>query len=56
MGILRSTKTGREVGQVLRKEAALVFATGYQTNLGAIPALVGRNKLLLSIGKIMQAL
>jgi 8-amino-7-oxononanoate synthase len=26
-----------------RKEAALVFATGYQTNLGTISALLGRN-------------
>jgi 8-amino-7-oxononanoate synthase len=26
-----------------RKEAAVVFATGYQTNLGTISALVGRN-------------
>jgi 8-amino-7-oxononanoate synthase len=27
----------------LRQEAAVVFATGYQTNLGTISALVGRN-------------
>lgn len=31
----------------LRKEAALVFATGYQTNLGAISALVGRNDVAI---------
>ena len=32
-----------KLARFLRKEAALVFATGYQTNLGAISALVGRN-------------
>ncbi len=30
-----------------RKDAALVFATGYQTNLGAISALVGRNDVAI---------
>jgi 8-amino-7-oxononanoate synthase len=30
-----------------RKEAAVVFATGYQTNLGAISALVGRNDVVI---------
>ena len=30
-----------------RKEAALVFATGYQTNLGTISALLGRNDVAL---------
>ncbi len=30
------------IAEVLGKEAALVFTTGYQTNLGAISALVGR--------------
>jgi len=30
-----------------RKEAAAVFATGYQTNLGAISALVGRNDMAI---------
>jgi 8-amino-7-oxononanoate synthase len=30
-----------------RKEAAVVFATGYQTNLGTISALVGRNDEVL---------
>jgi 8-amino-7-oxononanoate synthase len=29
------------------KEAAVVFATGYQTNLGAIAALVGRNDVII---------
>jgi 8-amino-7-oxononanoate synthase len=33
----------KKLARFLRKEAALVFATGYQTNLGAISALVGRN-------------
>ncbi|MBM4325009.1 MAG: pyridoxal phosphate-dependent aminotransferase family protein, partial [Deltaproteobacteria bacterium] len=32
-----------KLARFFRKEAALVFATGYQTNLGAISALVGRN-------------
>ncbi|GBE14413.1 8-amino-7-oxononanoate synthase [bacterium BMS3Abin14] len=31
-----------------RKEAALVFATGYQTNLGVISALVGRGDVAVS--------
>ena len=30
-----------------RKEAALVFATGYQTNLGTISALLGRNDVAI---------
>lgn len=30
-----------------RQEAAVVFATGYQTNLGAISALVGRNDTII---------
>jgi 8-amino-7-oxononanoate synthase len=33
----------KKLARFLRKEAALVFATGYQTNLGVISALVGRN-------------
>src|SRR4030043_47141 len=33
----------KKLARFFRKEAALVFATGYQTNLGAIPALVGRD-------------
>ncbi len=32
-----------KLAKFLRKEAALVFATGYQTNLGVISALVERN-------------
>jgi len=31
----------------LRQEAAVIFATGYQTNLGAISALVGRNDTII---------
>ncbi len=30
-----------------RKEAAVIFATGYQTNLGTISALVGRNDVAI---------
>jgi 8-amino-7-oxononanoate synthase len=33
----------KKLARFLRKDAALVFATGYQTNLGVISALVGRN-------------
>ena len=32
-----------KLARFFRKEAALVFATGYQTNLGTIGALLGRN-------------
>ena len=32
-----------KLARFFRKEAAIVFATGYQTNLGAISSLVGRN-------------
>jgi 8-amino-7-oxononanoate synthase len=32
----------------MRKDAALVFATGMQTNLGAISALVGRNDVVVT--------
>jgi 8-amino-7-oxononanoate synthase len=32
-----------KLARFFRKEAAVVFATGYQTNLGAISTLVGRN-------------
>ena len=37
----------KKLTRFLRKEAALVFATGYQTNLGAIPALVGRDDVAI---------
>jgi len=33
----------KKLARFFRKEAALVFATGYQTNLGTISALLGRN-------------
>jgi 8-amino-7-oxononanoate synthase len=36
-----------KLARFFRKEAALVFATGYQTNLGAISALVGRNDVAI---------
>jgi hypothetical protein len=32
------------LARFFRKEAALVFAAGYQTNLGVISALVGRKE------------
>ena len=34
-----------KLARFFRKEAAVVFATGYQTNLGAISTLVGRNDI-----------
>ncbi len=36
-----------ELAEFVGKEAALVFSTGYQTNLGSISALVGRNDVAL---------
>src|SRR4030066_1722975 len=36
-----------KLARFFRKEAALVFATGYQTNLGPIGALLGRNDLAI---------
>jgi 8-amino-7-oxononanoate synthase len=36
-----------KLAHFFRKEAALVFATGYQTNLGAISALLGRNDVAI---------
>jgi len=36
-----------KLARFFRKEAALVFATGYQTNLGVISALVGRNDVAI---------
>ncbi len=37
-----------ELAEFLNKEAALVFSTGFQTNLGAIAALAGRNDFIIS--------
>src|SRR5512147_981714 len=36
-----------KLARFFRKEGALVFATGYQTNLGAISALIGRNDIAI---------
>ena len=38
----------RELAELKGAEAALFFGSGYQTALGAIPALVGRGDLILS--------
>lgn len=38
-------KLERRLAEFLGKEAACVFSTGYQTNLGAIQALIGRGEL-----------
>lgn len=35
------------LAQFLKKEKAIVFSTGYQTNLGAISALIGRNDVAI---------
>ena len=37
----------KKLARFFRKESALVFATGYQTNLGVISALVGRNDVAI---------
>ncbi len=37
----------KKLARFFRKEAALVFATGYQTNLGTISALLGRNDVAI---------
>ncbi len=37
-----------ELAEFLNKEAALVFSTGFQTNLGVIASLVGRNDHIFS--------
>ena len=37
-----------ELARFLQKEAALVFSTGFQTNLGVIATLVGRNDHIFS--------
>ncbi len=37
----------RKLARFFRKEAALVFSTGYQTNLGTISALLGRNDVAI---------
>ena len=37
-----------ELAAFLNKEAALVFSTGFQSNLGVIPTLVGRNDHVFS--------
>jgi 8-amino-7-oxononanoate synthase len=37
----------KKLAGFFRKEAALVFATGYQTNLGVISSLVGRNDVAI---------
>jgi 8-amino-7-oxononanoate synthase len=37
----------RELAEFFGTEAALVFSTGYQTNLGVIAALVGRNDVVI---------
>ena len=38
----------KRLAEYVEKEAALVFSTGYQTNLGTISALVGRNEYVIT--------
>jgi 8-amino-7-oxononanoate synthase len=38
----------RRLAEFVGKEAALVFSTGYQTNLGTISSLVGRNDFVIT--------
>jgi 8-amino-7-oxononanoate synthase len=38
----------RRLAQFIGKEAVLVFSTGFQTNLGAISALVGRGDIVIT--------
>jgi 7-keto-8-aminopelargonate synthetase-like enzyme len=45
-------KLEEKLARFFRKEAALVFATGYQTNLGAISALVGRNDVAILLFRV----
>jgi len=37
-----------ELAKLVGKEASLVFATGYQANLGAISAMVGKNEFIVT--------
>ena len=37
----------RRLAEFVGKEAALVFSTGYQTNLGTVSALLGKNDVAI---------
>ncbi len=39
-------KLEEELADFMQKEAALVFSTGFQTNLGTIPTLVGKDDII----------
>ena len=41
------TKLERDLAEFLHKEAVMTFSTGFQTNLGIISAIVGRNDYIL---------
>jgi len=41
------TKLERELAEFLHKEAVMTFSTGFQSNLGIISAIVGRNDYIL---------
>ncbi|KJR43495.1 2-amino-3-ketobutyrate CoA ligase [Candidatus Magnetoovum chiemensis] len=48
------TQLEEKLAQFMRKEAALVFSTGFQVNLGVISALVGKNDTVV-IDKLNHA-
>lgn len=41
------TKLEKELAEFLHKEAVMTFSTGFQTNLGIISAIVGRNDYII---------
>lgn len=40
-------KLEEEIARVMKREKALIFSTGYQTNLGAISTLAGRDDIII---------
>lgn len=40
-------KLSRKLAKFIGKERSLLYSTGYQTNLGVIPAIAGRNDVLI---------
>lgn len=46
--LARHLELERRLAEYMGKEAALVFSTGYQTNLGTVSALVGRGEYVVT--------